>query len=40
MKYGKDPDDCYDLPQFDDWKPMEKKTVAAVIHKTEEFFVN
>ena len=40
LKYGKDPDDCYDLPTFDDWKPKETPPAAASGHKTEEFFVN
>lgn len=40
LKYGKDPDDCYALPEFDDWKPKESKPVAVSGHKTEEFFVN
>jgi hypothetical protein len=39
MKYGKDPDDCYALPEFDGWKAKESKA-APQGHKTEEFFVN
>jgi len=39
MEHGKDPDDCYHLPEFDDWKPKERQSVVSG-HKTEEFFVN
>ena len=40
LKYGKDPDDCYALPTFEDWKPKDCPPIAASGHKTEEFFVN
>ena len=40
MKYGKDPDDCYALPEFEDWKPKEAKPDVASGQKTEDFFVN
>ena len=39
LKYGKDPDDCYHLPEFEDWKPAKSQPVSSG-HKTEEFFVN
>jgi xylulose-5-phosphate/fructose-6-phosphate phosphoketolase len=40
LKYEKDPDDCYALPEFDDWKPKASKPVVSSSHKTEDFFVN
>jgi hypothetical protein len=40
LKYGKDPDDCYAIPEFDDWKPKASKPVVASGHKTEDFYVN
>jgi hypothetical protein len=39
FKYGKDPDDCYALPEFEDWKQKAEKVVSSG-PKTEEFFVN
>jgi len=40
VKYGKDTDDCFALPEFDDWKPKQIAPAPASGHMTEEFFVN